>query len=193
MLEADAIAIAAGPGVLQGQVTGEHAAADQTGLKTRALLVGPVHHRQVARRCFAALAQLASQAGHRDCAGQYAIDPIETPGTRLAVQMRTTQHVGRFWIKGDQTEHVTHCIHTHVKTAFSQPGREQVAHGAVFGRGGEAMQPTGLGRADGRGVAEQRLEGFKVLFTGHQQLRGKGYRHGLAPGGSQSRWTAHDW
>ncbi len=87
ILQTDAIAIAAFPGIFQGQCPGKYTAADQARLKAGALLVGPVDDGQIAGRYFTAITQLPRQTGDRHGSGKHAVYTVETTRARLAVQM----------------------------------------------------------------------------------------------------------
>ena len=127
------------------------------GANPPALLVEPVHHRQVEAGLFATLGKLGNlrtQPAGGVQRGDHAVRTVESAAQRLAVQVRSDQHIRRAGGPLQQPEHVADAVHPKFPPGVVHPGGKPVARPRVLGRGRLAVNAV-VGRGpDGGHVLE---------------------------------------
>src|SRR6185437_7679404 len=118
--EGDTVTVLACISLFQRQAPGEHRAACQAWLKTRALLIGPVRDRQVASRLAGTGKGTIPHRlyGKEPC--QHTVTAVIAPTCRLGVEMRAGDHdVFRFGRQYRNTEHVSDRVDSWQQSAIA--------------------------------------------------------------------------
>ena len=124
----DAVTILAGIGLFQRQAPGEYCAACQAGLKTCALLIGPVRNRKIA----SGPARIGDGTiphrldGEESC--QHAVTAVIAAARRLGVEVRAGDHdILRCRRQHRDTEHVSDRIDPWEQPAIAEFAQEEIA------------------------------------------------------------------